>query len=1121
MQRVTRFLARALISNGEEVVFVRWSQEKKSLALATREDLKHFSKFSGPLLDEAFIRQYPPAGETRILHEVPLFVGGKDWLIVPEVTHITYQQIPPTLDAILYAKHYGLRSAFIFYDAIPLKLPEYAATSEAHAAYMQHIALADLVLPISQWSADIYVAYLRKFICFDDRTLPTVRPVSLPGEIPDCARAQRFECDSSETVILSVGTLEPRKNQTALIDAFNQLCARHPKLALRLLFVGHLHPAIAERVLEATHRNPKISYLQYVSDAELVGLYHRSAFTVFPSLEEGFGLPILESLWHGKPCICANFGAMDETARGEGCLQVDVRSVETITEAMDQLVTDGNQRLHLAQEAVRRKMKTWQEYATEISLLLDEVSDPVNRVGRILYWVDHTCKYGHNSGIQRVVRLLAKSLLAMGAQLVPVKWDGQQTAFVRPSREELEHLARWSGPPVDAWASSDDVTKRCNNWLLVPELTTYTGAPNLARVTEYAASLGMESAIIFHDAIPFKLRDIYPPEATAAHINYMRALNGFHRVIANSGSSRRDLHDFLFREQMRLIGLDERVVAASLPGEFPGAERRTEYQEPDSDVIRILSVGTIEPRKNHIKMINAFLTAAAHSARKSELTLVGSAPYDDLRGKVQEYVNRNQAITWFDHVEDAHLADLYGSSHFTVYPSLDEGFGLPVLESLWYGKPCICRDRGAIAEAAYGGGCVLVDTANEAQLTEAIQKLIDDGAERARLGREATSRALKTWRTYATEVLTILANPSITASQPAPPIAVMQKLYAPLLSMCITTYNRAAWLDVNLKQITKFVSPYTDVVEIVVCDNASSDNTEMIAAQYREFPGFRYFRNPVNVGMLGNLRQTVHHARGRFVWILGDDDIVRAAALEKVLTAILDKPSVPLIYLNYGYTHHDAPRAIGDIDRFVASAIPITPPCEDRYAPIAELATLSENFFTAIYCLIFRRDHAIKAYSQDIVGRPFSSLLTCIPTAYYVCNHIFREVGYWIGEPCVVVNMNVSWMKYAPLWILERIPELYELAEIRGANSLEVDRWRVHNLPGALHFFPAIYFDDSAGNLEHFSFERFIRRHKHLPEFQSQLREFVKIYQKAYDQGRARNDLPPLEVSKRFGLSVS
>jgi hypothetical protein len=147
-------------------------------------------------------------------------------------------------------------------------------------------------------------------------------------------------------------------------------------------------------------------------------------------------------------------------------------------------------------------------------------------------------------------------------------------------------------------------------------------------------------------------------------------------------------------------------------------------------------------------------------------------------------------------------------------------------------------------------------------------------------------------------------------------------------------------------------------------------------------------------------------------------------------------------------------------------------------------------------------------------------LLTCVPTAHYVCTHLFEEMGYWVGEPCVVVNMNVSWVRYAPVWVLERLPELYDLAEIRGSDPAEVDRWRVHNLPGALHYLPALYFDDDAGSLAQFSFERFVRRHAHLPEFRSQVRRFVAPYQKAYEQGRVRNDAAPTELLERFGLSA-
>ena len=1109
MQRVTRSLARALIDNGEDVRFVRWSWDRKALVLATRDELLALSRFGGPQFDEVTLEQYPARGEVLPLDAAQPSPRG--WLVVPEVTHITSQPRAATLDALLYARHLGLRSAFVFYDAIPLKLGEYAEQAPAHATYMQQIALADAVLPISRFSSEDLVEYLTDFVSFGASTLPVVRPVTLAAELMGCRRMQ----EADELTILSVGTLEPRKNQLALIEAFDRLCADHPEMRVRLVLVGHLDPALAEGVLG--NRNPRISYREYVDETELARLFRQSYFTVYPSVEEGFGLPILESLWHGKPCICADFGAMEEVARDGGCLRIDVRSPERIRLAIEELLTDRELRARLVHEAWARKLKTWTEYAREVTDLLDEISS-VPRVERLLYWVDHTCEYPNQSGIQRVVRLLARSLLAEGVELVPVKWDRGKGVFVSPTRQDLEHLARWSGPAVEAWSEWDATAHW--EWLLIPELTTYQPGPDLAQVTEHAASLGMRSAIVFYDALPFTMKSLYPAEATATHRSYMIALSGFHRVLAISEASRQQLRRFWIEERCRLIGLDDRLVTARLSGELPGSTRALTPPSGEDEVIRILSVGTIEPRKNQITMIKAFLKAAARSGRKAELTLVGSAPFPDLLSEIQEHADRNPAISWVGNVDDQRLRALYASCHFTIYPSLAEGFGIPVLESLWYGRPCICRDEGALAEAAQEGGCLVVETTDEDQLADAIGRLIDDDAERARLGRAAGARTFKTWQAYGREVVTVLSRDLSAHRAPMTlPAERSPRLRYPLLSICITTYNRAAWLEVSLRQLATLVAPYQDLVELVVCDNASFDQTPKIGAAYQDVPGFHYYRNPVNVGMLGNLRETVHHARGRFVWILGDDDIVKAGSIEKILRVILEHPTVSLIYLNYAYTRHESPKANRDLDSFLASAMPITLPNDDRHAPIAALATMSENFFTAIYCLIFRRDHAIRAYSQDIAGPPFSSLLTCVPTAHYVCHHLFHEMGYWLGDPSVVVNMNVSWIRYAPVWVLDRLPELYDLAEMAGAAPGEVDRWRVHNLDGALHYLGALSSDEGAGILEHFSFDRFIQRHIHLQEFRSRLDRFMATYQAAYEAGRVRSGAAPSELLARYGIA--
>ena len=241
-------------------------------------------------------------------------------------------------------------------------------------------------------------------------------------------------------------------------------------------------------------------------------------------------------------------------------------------------------------------------------------------------------------------------------------------------------------------------------------------------------------------------------------------------------------------------------------------------------------------------------------------------------------------------------------------------------------------------------------------------------------------------------------------------------------------------------------------------------------------------------------------------------------SIETILRTLKTHPRVALVYLNYAFTRIEDARTIKDFTTFFKEATPIVPAEADRFGSIQTICARNENFFTAIYTLVFRRDHAIRAYSQKTSGRPFSTMLTCIPTTHYVLNHMMALPGVWIGTPQIVVNMNVSWMKYAPLWILERIPEVYEEAERRGANSEEIDRWRRHTLPGVMNYFREIFENDPLNNGEYFSPSRLVRRFKHLTEFRKLKPKFLEIYTQAHERGHPAAKAP---VSKVFPESIS
>ncbi len=865
-----------------------------------------------------------------------------------------------------------------------------------------------------------------------------------------------------------------------------------------------------------------------VSDNDLEGYYRACSFTVFPSVLEGFGLPILESLWFAKPCICANFGAMAEVAEGGGCLTIDTNDASQLYQAITMLIEQPEKIYQLSKEATNRLIPSWGDYARNFSHTLDKANDPLQSLGNIYYWIDHTSVYPSNSGIQRVVRGLARALLEQGVSLIPCKWDEDRQCFYPASTDELNHLAKWNGPSAHKWSKWIDPSFASpKDWILIPELTHYLAKTSVHDISDYSESINIRCAWIFYDAIPWKMVDIYPPEATEAFRKYMLGLNSFQKVFAISKYSRDDLLRFITAQDIRVGNIEDRLIACELPGEFLGTKQIQFTKEKiNTDKVKILCVCTIEPRKNHLGLLVALIEAKSKTSIPIELTIVGGDPFSELAAEVELIIAKSKDILWVKKANDGELLQLYSNCDFTVYPSIEEGFGLPILESLWNARPCICANFGAMAEVAEGGGCLTVDVRNTKVLADAIVMLVENKSLLKKLSYEAINRKFKTSHEYGHEIVLELANERHIKIEPqlSGSCSSIEQLHEvmvnlepqPLLSICISTYNRAGWLALSLKNLEKLLPTPSAEIEIVIVDNTSTDTTQEVAQAFLHRSDFHYFRNPENVGMLGNLRVTANHAKGKYIWILGDDDLVKPGGIETIITAIKANPEVALVYLNYAYTRIDDSNEVKSLEQFLAESIPIVAACPDVLGSVRQMCTLSENFFTAIYCLVFRRDHAIRAYSQNTDGRPFSTMLTCIPTTYYVLNYMMDESAYWIGEPQLVVNLNVSWMKYAPLWILERIPEVYDTAEKLGADPILIDRWRVNNMPGVLHFFKEIFDNDPEGNAKYVSVVRLINRLKHLQEFKEIVPQLKEVYENAHSKNHPLAQLSSIEVFSAF-----
>jgi glycosyltransferase involved in cell wall biosynthesis len=746
---------------------------------------------------------------------------------------------------------------------------------------------------------------------------------------------------------------------------------------------------------------------------------------------------------------------------------------------------------------------------------------------RLFYWVDHTCVFPGNSGIQRVARGLAVALQELGCDLQFVRWNADQHALEALDEDQFRHLAKWNGPSLASPPLPIGRQDKLSGWLLIPEVVSYAGAPSLEFVIGHAHASGLRVAVVFFDANPHKQREHYTAAEASTHACYMAALASADAVFAISNTARDDLLSFLYQRCERTTALDEKVVTVQLPGELLRVERVRSYEDrraPHGGKV-VLCVSSIEPRKNHLRLIDAFLAARARLRNDMRLIMIGASQFPELASRVREAAARSGCITWIEGADEETLARWYRECDFTVYPSPEEGFGLAIMESLWHGKPCVCHHASAMAELAAGGGCLTANMLEPEDMEQAIVRLASDGETFRRLCSEASSRPIKRWTQYGSEIL--FGMEKLAGEAPVSEVSATTgnqsriiRHSPPLLSLCISTYNRAHWLAWSLSTALRLTKPFADVVEVLVVDNASTDHTAEIARQHQAAPQLRYERNATNVGMLGNLKVTARHARGEYLWIIGDDDIIMPTAVERVLWAIATLHDIPLIYLNYAYTRLENAAAIKDISAIYDSAIPISAQTHDEIAEhVRTIATRTENCFTAIYSCVFRRDHGVAAYSIDTSGVPFSSLSTSVPSALHVLDHLFHGPGLWLGQPSVAVNMNVSWGRYAPLFVLERLPEIYDLMEARGADKEELDAIREHNVPGVLHFLDLLFTggaDDVASGV---SFERVVRRFKHIPAFRVRLPKLLKQYEAARRARRLPAEFPSAStISKRYGL---
>ena len=174
--------------------------------------------------------------------------------------------------------------------------------------------------------------------------------------------------------VLFLGTVQPRKNLKRLIEAFSKIAKENDNKNLSLVVVGKIHGIgrqawMFEEIVDLPKKlgiEKQVVFTDYVSDEDAVLLMNGARAYLLPSLWEGFGIPAVDAMCCGVPCVVSNLSSLPEVV-GDAGLLVDPRSIEQIENAIRRITTDEKLHSSLSKSSLEQCKKfSWKKMATEV-----------------------------------------------------------------------------------------------------------------------------------------------------------------------------------------------------------------------------------------------------------------------------------------------------------------------------------------------------------------------------------------------------------------------------------------------------------------------------------------------------------------------------------------------------------------------------------------------------------------------------------------------------------------------------------------------------------------------------------------------------------------------------------
>lgn len=385
--------------------------------------------------------------------------------------------------------------------------------------------------------------------------------------------------------------------------------------------------------------------------------------------------------------------------------------------------------------------------------------------GAVLVDLEHTARAGLATGIQRVARETTRrwardhdvTLVGWGSDFRHIRLLHAHEQVKALTGQEDTGAAEAHEPPVVVvpWEST----------YLLPELSPeQTRNERIAAMAQFARC---RTGVIGFDCVPISSAETTALGVSESFAHNLAAVRHMDRISAISQAAATEYDGW--RTMLGSIGQTGPEISVDLlPADVPASD------DADLEAVRdrltlpgvpmVLCVGTHEPRKNHVALLHAAELLWRDGVRFN-LVLVGGRSWNDARFRqaLAEAQERSRPVETVTTMTDQELWAAYRLARCMVFPSLNEGFGLPVAEALTCGTPVVTSAYGSMAEIASGGGALLADPRDDHSIAAAMRTVLLDDAEHARLAAEARARPRRTWDDYSDAAWSSLTS-GITAS---------------------------------------------------------------------------------------------------------------------------------------------------------------------------------------------------------------------------------------------------------------------------------------------------------------------------------------------------------------------